>query len=103
VTDDGAGIAPSVLPHIFDLFSQMSGAPEAREGGLGTGLWLVIELHAGTVQAFSDGAGRGATFTLRLPLLQSVYRSELMRLSRCSSSTCRRNRQLHGLFFSCNR
>jgi PAS domain S-box-containing protein len=69
VTDDGAGIAPSVLPHIFDLFFQKSGAPD---GGLGIGLWLVkklVELHGGTVQAFSDGVAHGATFTLRLPLL----------------------------------
>jgi PAS domain S-box-containing protein len=75
VIDDGTGLAPSVLPHLFDLFFQKSGAPEARDGGLGIGLWLVkklVELHGGTVQAFSDGAGRGATVTLRLPLLQAA-------------------------------
>ncbi len=71
VKDRGIGIAPEVLPHVFDLFSQAQSAAHGGEGGLGIGLALVRELvglHGGTVQASSAGVGQGAEFVVRLPL-----------------------------------
>jgi len=72
VTDDGAGIAPQLLSHVFDLFAQGTRDAEATQGGLGIGLWLVkklVELHHGRIEAASEGPGRGSRFTVRLPLL----------------------------------
>jgi PAS domain S-box-containing protein len=73
VRDDGVGIAPELLPRIFDLFMQGDGSLARTEGGLGVGLALarrITELHGGSIEARSEGVGRGATFVLRLPLLQ---------------------------------
>jgi signal transduction histidine kinase len=72
VSDDGIGIAPELLPHVFDRFFQARQGPDRALGGLGLGLALVkslVELHGGTVSAESAGPGRGSTFTVRLPLL----------------------------------
>ena len=72
VADNGSGIAPALLPYIFERFRQGSSSPARKYGGLGIGLALVrhlVEMHGGTVVAASDGEGRGATFTLRLPML----------------------------------
>jgi signal transduction histidine kinase len=70
VQDTGIGITPQVMPHIFDLFSQ--GEISFRsESGLGIGLSVVkdiVSLHGGSVQATSDGLGKGSEFTVRLPL-----------------------------------
>jgi CheY-like chemotaxis protein/anti-sigma regulatory factor (Ser/Thr protein kinase) len=71
VRDDGAGIAPELLPRIFDLFLQGSPVFERPEGGLGIGLAIVkslVRLHGGTIEARSEGAGRGSEFVVRLPL-----------------------------------
>lgn len=71
VRDDGIGIDAAMLPRVFELFVQADGAHTQREGGLGVGLALVrhlVELHGGHVTAASDGEGRGACFTVRLPL-----------------------------------
>jgi PAS domain S-box-containing protein len=71
VRDTGKGIAPHDLERIFDLFTQVDAREGAQHGGLGVGLALVrrvIELHAGSVRAHSDGAGRGSEFVIRLPL-----------------------------------
>ena len=71
VRDHGSGIAPEVLPHIFELFTQAESGPDRAKGGLGIGLTLVkrlAELHGGSVEARSDGPGRGSEFILRLPL-----------------------------------
>jgi len=73
VRDNGAGIAPDLLPSMFDLFAQAEGAQGRSQGGLGIGLTLVrsfVEMHGGTVGGSSDGPGRGSTFTVRLPLIQ---------------------------------
>jgi two-component system CheB/CheR fusion protein len=69
VSDTGIGIGTQDLPHIFDRFRQ-SRAANDRQTGLGLGLWVVKEVvhrHGGTITAASDGEGRGATFTVRLP------------------------------------
>jgi PAS domain S-box-containing protein len=71
VKDNGIGIPPDALPQIFDLFAQVNQALERSEGGLGIGLTLVrrlVELHGGTVEALSDGPGKGSEFVVRLPL-----------------------------------
>ncbi len=71
VSDTGKGIAPEFLPHVFDRFRQEEGAAD-REGGLGLGMSIasqLLELHGGTIRAASAGQGRGATFTVRLPLM----------------------------------
>jgi signal transduction histidine kinase/CheY-like chemotaxis protein len=71
VCDSGIGIAPETLPRVFDLFVQDKRALDRTQGGLGIGLTVVkalVELHGGSVSAFSGGLGRGSEFTLRLPL-----------------------------------
>jgi PAS domain S-box-containing protein len=71
VSDTGRGIEPEFLPSIFDRFSQNDMSRTRRHGGLGLGLALVkqlVEIHGGTIEAASDGAGRGSTFTVTLPL-----------------------------------
>jgi two-component system, sensor histidine kinase len=70
VEDTGRGIAPDLLPRIFDLFVQGDRTVERALGGLGLGLTLVrrlTELHGGTAAAVSEGIARGASFTVRLP------------------------------------
>ena len=72
VQDTGIGIAADVLPRIFELFTQESRASDLVPGGLGVGLAIVAqiaELHGGVAQARSGGTGRGAEFTLRIPVL----------------------------------
>lgn len=71
VKDSGEGIDPEFLPHIFERFRQAPGHARNHIGGLGLGLAIVRDLvsaHGGTVYANSEGAGRGATFTVRLPV-----------------------------------
>ncbi|MFP2933060.1 ATP-binding protein [Pyxidicoccus sp. 3LG] len=70
VTDTGMGLTPEVLPRVFELFFQADHTLDRSQGGLGVGLTLVkrlVELHGGTVQARSEGASHGSTFTVRLP------------------------------------
>ncbi len=71
VKDTGIGIEPDFLPHVFDRFRQQDPASTRKHGGLGLGLSIVrhlVELHGGSVEAFSDGAGCGATFVVRVPV-----------------------------------
>ena len=70
VKDEGAGIDPAFLPHIFDLFAQADQSLDRSQGGLGIGLTLVkrlVELHGGRVTASSEGVGRGTEVTVTLP------------------------------------
>jgi CheY-like chemotaxis protein len=72
ISDTGIGIAPDVLPRIFELFTQVHSKSERAQGGLGIGLALVrrlTEMHGGTVSVHSDGPGHGAEFIVRLPVL----------------------------------
>lgn len=74
VRDDGIGIPAESLRSVFDMFSQVDRGIERSSGGLGIGLALVkglVEMHGGTVTAESPGPGRGSTFTVRLPALES--------------------------------
>src|SRR5262249_4070025 len=71
VRDTGIGIAPAMLPRMFELFVQGEHPPSRSEGGLGIGLTLVknlVEMHNGTVEAHSEGLGKGSEFVVRLPL-----------------------------------
>jgi CheY-like chemotaxis protein/two-component sensor histidine kinase len=76
VQDNGIGIAPETLPHIFEMFSQIDAINKPRShAGLGIGLALVgavVEMHGGSVQARSAGLGEGSDFTVRLPALASA-------------------------------
>jgi PAS domain S-box-containing protein len=75
VRDNGIGIPADALPRVFDMFSQVDRTIERSAGGLGIGLALVkglVEMHGGTVTAESDGAGKGSTFTVRLPALTAT-------------------------------
>ena len=70
VSDNGEGISPDLLPHVFDQFWQEDSSTTRAHGGLGLGLTLVkrlVELHGGRVRAESAGKGKGATFTVTLP------------------------------------
>ncbi len=71
VRDSGVGIPPEMLPHVFDLFSQVDLPREERQEGLGIGLALtkrLVEMHGGTITAASEGPGKGSEFTVRLPV-----------------------------------
>jgi signal transduction histidine kinase len=76
VQDNGIGIGPDLLPVVFDLFTQAERTPDRAQGGLGLGLALVkklVELHDGSVEVHSAGAGQGSKFTVRLPLLAAAH------------------------------
>ena len=71
VEDNGTGIAPDMLTRVFGMFAQIEQTLQRSQGGLGIGLSLVkalVELHGGTVQAYSDGPGTGSRFVVRLPV-----------------------------------
>ena len=72
VRDTGTGIAPSLLPHVFEMFTQGPRNTQQGRGGLGVGLALVrnlVQMHGGMVEAHSSGPGEGSEFVVRLPLV----------------------------------
>jgi CheY-like chemotaxis protein len=74
VRDNGIGIAPDLLPRVFDLFVQSERTPDRSQGGLGIGLSVVkrlVEMHGGAVAVESQGTGRGTTVTIRLPRIEA--------------------------------
>jgi two-component system CheB/CheR fusion protein len=76
VEDTGQGIDAAFLPHVFDMFRQADAGLNRRHAGMGIGLALVrqlVELHQGSVEACSEGPGKGARFVIRLPLLDSEH------------------------------
>ena len=80
VKDTGVGIAPEILPRIFDLFTQAKQSLDRSEGGLGIGLALVqrlVELHGGTVEATST-VGEGSEFIVRLPVIPPPVRQSAL-------------------------
>ncbi|MFL5308738.1 MAG: ATP-binding protein [Polyangia bacterium] len=79
VRDNGIGIAPEMLPSVFEMFAQAEPAVGRAQGGLGIGLSLVkglVELHGGTVGAHSDGPQRGSEFTVTLPFVAGGARAQ---------------------------
>jgi len=71
VKDNGKGITPDFLPHIFDRFTQADASTTRSSGGLGLGLTIsnhIVKLHNGTIEANSEGAGKGSVFTMKVPL-----------------------------------
>lgn len=82
VSDNGIGISATLLPHVFDLFTQADRSIDRSQGGLGIGLTLVknlVTMHAGQIDAASEGEGKGSTFTVRLPRVQTNARPEAVR------------------------
>jgi CheY-like chemotaxis protein len=78
VTDTGQGISRDFLPFVFDRFRQADSTTTRQHGGLGLGLAIarhLVEIHGGSISAQSAGEGHGSTFTLRLPLMDSVVKS----------------------------
>jgi len=79
VRDTGMGIEPQLLPRIFELFVQGQRSLDRSEGGMGIGLALarqLIELHQGRIEAYSEGSGKGAVFTVRLPCISPVVSAQ---------------------------
>jgi signal transduction histidine kinase len=92
VQDNGSGITPDVLPHIFDLFTQGPRSLARSEGGLGVGLTVVrtiLKMHGGSVRAESPGLHRGSVFTVTLPLSGKRLSAEVESLTKPLAHQCR--------------
>ena len=88
VKDSGIGIPAEMLPSVFNLFTQVDRHLHRSQGGLGIGLTLVkrlVEMHAGTVEARSEGAGRGSEFIVRLPLVAASQAAQQRRVKEKTS------------------
>lgn len=85
VSDSGKGIDAAFLPHIFERFRQADASTTRQHGGLGLGLAIVkqlVEMHGGAISAFSDGPGKGSTFTITLPILLALAKKRIDAKSR---------------------
>jgi signal transduction histidine kinase len=94
VTDNGVGIAPEMLPRVFDLYMQVPMDDRPVHSGLGIGLSLVkefVELHGGTVFAHSDGIGHGSRFEIRLPRREKAEAAGLPMETAWAASALHRN------------
>jgi two-component system CheB/CheR fusion protein len=92
IRDTGIGIDPSLLPRIFDLFTQADRSLDRSQGGLGIGLTLVrrlVELHGGTVSASSEGEGKGSEFVVRLPVVPDQRRAAVEALGASARASAR--------------
>jgi PAS domain S-box-containing protein len=79
VRDDGIGIAPDMLPRLFDMFMQVAPGKSRSQGGLGIGLTLVkrlVQMHGGSVEAHSAGLGKGSEFVVKVPVASPVTSAE---------------------------
>src|SRR5690606_39135714 len=97
VSDTGIGIPSDALDSVFDMFSQIRAHRPRAAGGLGIGLALVrslVQMHGGTVSAYSAGPGTGSTFTVRLPLMQSEPLSRRMGEPRGNERVRNRKRRI---------
>ncbi|HUQ10673.1 MAG TPA: response regulator [Steroidobacteraceae bacterium] len=89
IIDNGIGIPPEMLAKIFDLFTQADKTLDRSQGGLGIGLFIckrLVELHGGTISAFSEGAGCGSMFKIRLPLLHEAALELPLPVSRAAAA-----------------
>ncbi len=89
VSDNGAGIAPEFLPHLFERFRQADASMARVHGGLGLGLAIarqLAELHGGSIDAASEGVGKGATFTVTLPTMAATAASRDSNVDRFEDS-----------------
>ena len=80
VTDTGQGISREFMPYVFDRFRQADSTTTRHHGGLGLGLAIarhLVEIHGGTIKAESEGEGRGATFTIKLPVIEAAVKSTI--------------------------
>ena len=92
VIDSGIGISAEFLPHVFDRFRQADVKDSNTHGGLGLGLTIVrhlVELHNGTVEAVSEGEGRGATFRVNFPLAAEFVTAKMAKSKKRSNSSAR--------------
>jgi PAS domain S-box-containing protein len=97
ISDTGIGIAPELIPYVFDIFSQAKPASGRAQGGLGIGLSLVkglVELHGGAVDAHSEGTAKGSTFTVRLPIADGVDEGKSSLLPDGATAVPRANRRV---------
>ena len=79
VTDNGIGIPTHMLPHVFEMFTQVEGNLGRSQGGLGIGLSIVqrlVQMHGGSVAVCSDGPGKGSEFIVRLPVAVSLVANQ---------------------------
>ena len=100
VTDTGSGIAPDFLPHVFQRFRQADNALTRSQTGLGLGLAIVrhlVDLHGGSVEAHSDGEGKGARFAIRLPLCAPANLAEVPAIALAVNEARKATKLLAGL------
>jgi PAS domain S-box-containing protein len=93
VRDDGNGIAPEMLSRLFEMFVQVNASSEPAQRGLGVGLTLakrIVELHGGTIEARSDGLGKGSEFAVRLPVVAPRPRRRAPRAAEAGPAVPRR-------------